>query len=795
MKKYYIVLLLFAVIVTLSGCGLGSENTEGVETLLVVGTDQLSETFNPFLVQHKDDKSVIDMTSIKLLTTDRDGRVIYNAIDGEVVQRKNVDHFYQGWTNISLSYDLSTNITTYNVEIKENVKFSDGQVVDANDIIFSYYVYLDPYYNGPYDLNSVNIVGYDAYKHNSSDNGISREWIDNIGKSSGNNPDLDQFVLDEIKSLLNSEYNWVKDKVLTNIGYSGYWRLEDGSPYEEYFNTPDQASILATLASFYSLLPIYNDGNYNGEIYSVVGKDKNTIINELASQYGYDYLKMDESYGSQIISPKVDEKASQLAIESGLGNEVNNISGIKIINNNEVEIEVNGFNSSDIYKLFGITVSPLHYYGDTDLYNYDANQFGFSNRTVNYMELIEQKAAMPMGAGPYKLIKIDENTIDFKANPNYYKGKPIISDVKFKSQSSYVQITDLKDGELDITSLISREDDFKTVDDNLDDKGNISYVDNLGYGYIGINALNVQVGSSVGTINSKESNALRKAFATVIASTRYDTINDYFGDCATIINYPSSNTSWAVVKEGEPNYEYAFVKDVNGNDIYGTIPTNLSSSERSIKAKEAAKGWLQEAGYTFTERSGVAQFGDKLYNATAPNGAKTFYKITIPGGGAGEHPAYQSAIQFKDIIAELGITIEVNDPSNANELWEEIGTLNNEMWATNSEVQIDPDLYSKYHTSNTLDSENSKDNFFYIKDSNLDNLITGALYSTDLDYKANNYKQAYNIIMNWAVEVPLYQRQSMVIFSNERLNIDTIPKDITPYWSWINEIEKLEIKQ
>ena len=45
----------------------------------------------------------------------------------------------------------------------------------------------------------------------------------------------------------------------------------------------------------------------------------------------------------------------------------------------------------------------------------------------------------------------------------------------------------------------------------------------------------------------------------------------------------------------------------------------------------------------------------------------------------------------------------------------------------------------------------------------------------------------------WGVEVPVYQRSECYIFSSERINISTLTPDMTPYWSWRNEVEKLEL--
>ncbi len=53
-----------------------------------------------------------------------------------------------------------------------------------------------------------------------------------------------------------------------------------------------------------------------------------------------------------------------------------NISGIKNIDYT-VEVTVNGFSAPAVYSILGISVTPLHYYGDVEKYDYENNMFGF----------------------------------------------------------------------------------------------------------------------------------------------------------------------------------------------------------------------------------------------------------------------------------------------------------------------------------------------------------------------------------------------------------------------------------
>ncbi len=68
-----------------------------------------------------------------------------------------------------------------------------------------------------------------------------------------------------------------------------------------------------------------------------------------------------------------------------------------------------------------------------------------------------------------------------------------------------------------------------------------------------------------------------------------------------------------------------------------------------------------------------------------------------------------------------------------------------------------------------------------------------ARLSDDQEFRKITYKAALEIILDWGVEIPTYQRLNAVIFSSERVNMDTVTPDITTFWGWMNDIELLEM--
>ena len=63
----------------------------------------------------------------------------------------------------------------------------------------------------------------------------------------------------------------------------------------------------------------------------------------------------------------------------------------------------------------------------------------------------------------------------------------------------------------------------------------------------------------------------------------------------------------------------------------------------------------------------------------------------------------------------------------------------------------------------------------------------------DQSYRKAMYKSCLDIIIDWAVEVPVYQRQNAIIFSTERVKMDSVTPDITTYYGWLREIQNIEL--
>lgn len=250
---------------------------------------------------------------------------------------------------------------------------------------------------------------------------------------------------------------------------------------------------------------------------------------------------------------------------------------------------------------------------------------------------------------------------------------------------------------------------------------------------------------------------------------------------ATVIQYPMSNTSWAAPKPADEGYQIAYSVDADGNSIY---TADMTDEQKYEAALQASISFFKAAGYTFDEATGKF--------TAAPEGAEMTYEVIIPGGGTGDHPAFGILTAAKEALATIGITLQINDPSDSS-VWNNALEANTaEMWAGAWGATVDPDMYQVYHSDNA-NGKGTNSNHYSIEDADLDEMIIAARNSADQSYRKATYKECLETILDWGVEIPTYQRQNAIVISTERVNVSTMTPDITTFWGWTNDIEKLEM--
>ena len=467
------------------------------------------------------------------------------------------------------------------------------------------------------------------------------------------------------------------------------------------------------------------------------------------------------------------------------GTSAANISGIKKTGDYSMTVSLTQVDATAIYQL-GVTIAPMHYYGDKTKYNYENNQFGFDKGDLS---TVRAKTTTPLGAGPYKFIKFENGTVNFEANDSYYLGAPKTKYVNFLQTQEDDKLNGVVTGTVDITDptfSATAVDAIKAANKNDDVNGpaiTTDTVDNLGYGYLGMSANTMNVNKEPGSDASK---AYRKAFATVLAAYRTVAIESYYGERASVINYPISNTSWAAPQAADPGYKVAFSVDAQGKDIYTSDMTDEQKYEAAL-----------QAALTFFEAAGCKVENGKVVSNPEGGMDTANYAIErealIPADGKGDHPSFMILTEASKALEKIGVHLIVTDLSDSTQLWDTIEADQADMWAAAWSATPDPDMYQIYFSGMDGKAAGGSNYMYDINDAELNQLILDARNSLDQSYRKTLYKSCLDIIVDWAVEVPVYQRQNAIIFSTQRVNMNTVTPDITTFYGWLNEVEKIEL--
>lgn len=721
----------------------GSSSTDGEKKdTLVASSNHFEGKFSPFFAASAEDINIMNMTQISLLGTDRVGAIVENGIEGETRSYNGTDYTYNGVADLKVT-ENDDGTVYYDFTMRDDLKFSDGTPVDIDDVIFSMYVYADPTYDGSTTLYSQPIQGMEEYR---SGMGTLSALIAAAGED-------------------NTDYTyWTEEQ------QKAFWdAVNDGGA--AFAQSIVDSCVASGLCKEGEVAKAAENWAYPGLPEDATAKDFFMAIGEA---YGWNFSAMEAEAADKALADLIPEDVynySTVGVETG--DSAESISGIQRTGDYSMRVVATEVAANMVYQL-AVYIAPLHYYGDESKYDYENNKFGFDKGDLSS---IREKTTKPMGAGAYTFKDYSNGTVYLEANPNYYKGEPKIKNVNFLETLEDDKVTGIEAGTIDIgdpsysTDVRDQITQYNGGDDSLDgDKITIKLYDFLGYGYLAMSADNVKVGSDPASDASKN---LRKAIATVIAVYRDEGIDSYYGDTASVINYPISSTSWAAPQVTDDGYQVAYSVDVDGNPIY---TDGMSAQERYDAALQAALGYFEAAGYTVENGKLTA----------APDGAKLEYQVNIGGNGSGDHPSFLMLKNASDALATIGFTLSINDITEAADLYQSYQSGVAELWAAAWAATPDPDMYQIYHSKGST-------NYYKINDSELDDLIIAARQSTDQTYRKGLYKAAMEIVMDWAIEIPIYQRSECYIFSTERVNISTLTPDMTPYWNWMSEVEKLEM--
>ena len=714
-----------------------ASNTAASDGTLVLAETGFESKFSPFFASSAADQDVVDLTQLGLLGADRKGEMILNGIEGETREYNGTDYTYYGTSDCVVT-ENDDGTVTYDIKLRDDLKFSDGEPVTIDDVIFSMYVFLDPTYDGSVTMYSTPIVGLEEYRNSMST--LSKL----IAEAGEDNTDYTNFTEEQQKAFWDA----------VNDG-----GVKFAQEIVDYMMANGATDVTSAAAGWGFDLPD--------------GADAKAFFLAIGEQYDWSFSAMEAETAGSALSELIPEDVYAYSTTGvNVGNAVANVAGIVKTGDYSMTLTTSELSTTMIYQL-QMPIAPLHYYGDESLYDYDNNSFGFVKGDLSG---VRSKTSAPLGGGMFTFSKYSDGVVYLDANPDYFDGAPKIAHVNMKETQEADKITGVQAGTIDISDpsySLEVADQIADINGTEGEDGPVITTrlkDYRGYGYIALSAKNVNVG---GDPSSQASKDLRKAIMTVIAAYRDEGIDSYYGDTASVINYPISNTSWAAPSVTDDGYQIAYSTDVDGNEIY---TSDMKSEDKYAAALQAALGYFEAAGYTVENGQITA----------APAGAKMEYQVNIGADGNGDHPSFQTLTNAAAALKTIGFTLTVNDMANASDLFASYQSGAAEGWVAAWQSTNDPDMFQLYHSQGAT-------NYYAINDADLDELIMAARQTTDQEARKAMYKEAMEIILDWGVELPVYQRSEATIFSTERINIDTIAKDQTPYWTYKSELNDLAL--
>ena len=835
--------LCIGMVPTLTGCG-------GDVDAFVVMTDQLDGLFNPFFSTSAPDGTIVSMTQIGMLSSKfENGKVEVAYGDNEAVVTKD--------------YEIVENAdgtTSYYFVLKNGIKFSDGHPLTMEDVLFNYYVYLDPVYTGSNTLYSTDILGLAEYRTQTV--GSATDGSDDLISSQASTRaaarinELVNLFQSELKASPTKEvsYEAMKAAIAGHSVSSGYQSAISNNPSEVGASTL-LMDYETTLKKFKEELgddyvgsqesftdePYKSHAEFGDEIFKFMytegyveteyaedaeGKKDRTQIKSLTRLYP-DSIQTKEDAINYIYNDKIAReldmilyywatgtelqteyaaKAKEVILHENMGDgdtlAVQNITGIESLGHTEaagttikvngtdykvasghnadgtvtnadeydvLKVTINGIDPKAIWN-FAMAIAPQHYYGEGSSVAMDIanNKFGVEFASFDFMSGIIQSprnVSVPMGAGAYVATNRDNgdnpastdfynnNVVYFKRNENFNTvGAGIenakIEKIRYQVVSSNNAIGALQSGSVHYISPALTNDNYEKLMDMGKDGYNMLSTDQLGYGYIGVNA------SKVNDLNLRK--AIMCAMNTALA------LDYYRAGTAEQIFWNMSKVSWAYPATEENGHDYP---------QYGPWSEDIARSN--------IERYMQEAG--------VSE-GDGDLKIT----------FTIAGSTLQDHPTYKVFRDAAALLNSMGWEITVVCDTQA---LTKISTGSLAVWAAAWGSALDPDMYQVYHKNSTATSTKAW-GYDFLKNSGtseelsiLDDLsdkIDEARETNDQAERAELYQEAMSYVLDLAVELPVYQRDVLYAYNANVIKAESLPSEVNPYSSPLDRIWELE---
>ena len=713
--------------------------------------------FNPFFSTSLSDAQIISQTQAQLITATAEGEPAAGDDWPTVAQDFTIT--YKDSEGNVIPNGVKTGTTEYEFLIKDGMKFSDGSSLTIKDVLFNFYVYLDPVYTGSNTMYSVNIKGLNAYRTNNanaSDDAASGnsayyalaqqrldailDWAEHDSGSQPSDPavkaDYDR-VLELFKEELNSDWNsnatsWsttYKDEYCFENAWEAYLFLEgvvkvqtrqkEGNIFEEildengkklttldpwadgaYGGTPGTVSEQDIIDQMEALLEGVNDD------YEKLEKTKQACIDRVYANYS------DKSQIALVINAyttgstalaefAAEEKAKALENAS---NPIDYISGI-------TTHKVTSFNGKDLGKTQDVLKIEVNGVDPAAIW-----QFGVTIAPMNYYSSNNYNGVDYIGTfnGDQAGIANGSHNFGVKArDPKFFSdvlkstdknGLPKGAGPYMASSPNGGAARDDNDFEKNNIIYYERNPYFETMGANIEN-AKIKYIRYQVVDEDKIIDMISTGGIDYGEPNARSTNLVLINKDSNLSQVNYDTNGyGYIGINPKYV--PDIEIRRAIMMSMDTQ---SIIRNYYGGNLASTIyrPMSKTSWAYPDDSDPASKSLPSSVAFEpdpakielQVQRAGYKMGDDHIYYNPQTN-HKCVYTFTISGAST-DHPAYKLFQESAKTLNSIGFKITVLNDAQA---LKKMAGGELAVWAAAWSSGIDPDMYQVYHKDSNATS-------------------------------------------------------------------------------------------
>jgi peptide/nickel transport system substrate-binding protein len=256
------------------------------------------------------------------------------------------------------------------------------------------------------------------------------------------------------------------------------------------------------------------------------------------------------------------------------------------------------------------------------------------------------------------------------------------------------------------------------------------------------------------------------------------TIDDFYGELATVNYRTKTKVNWAYPENPECMYPY----DGTG---------------------ETSKALFLEAGYIYDEAANIMYYPEGHEKA----GQQVTFKATLPTGAA-DHPAGTVFVDFQEILATIGVKIDIEVDENILDKLNTAYDSGIQVWtAAWGSGGVDPDMFQIWYSDPAVNQSSSPvaSGLYWLYENGdadqkahlkkLNELIMAGRSTLDIEERKVIYAEALELSTAIATEVPTYQRKEMYVYDKEIINSATLfsGENVTPFQRPIEYIWNVEL--